>query len=152
LASTLSNWHSLFSDDRPFLADARLAIEDYLATLRLTIHPIKSQLFETRYGSNFVGFRVLLSGSIWPKKVCIRVRNRNLQRARRRLRQLQQDYATGTLSLSDLIQRLRSWEAHLLHGDTCRLRRDIFDQLIFKPPPEPLPLKNLVGDDVWEEI
>ncbi|MEB3826032.1 RNA-directed DNA polymerase [Phormidium sp. CCY1219] len=50
---------ALFSRDRSFLADARIGLESYLATLRLKIHPIKSQLFETRKGANFVGFRVL---------------------------------------------------------------------------------------------
>ncbi len=143
---------ALFSDDQSFLANARLAIEDYLATLRLTIHPIKSQLSATSHGANFVGFRVLLSGDTFPKDVCIRVRNRNLRRARQRLRQFQYDYAAGSISLADLIQRLRSWEAHLLHGDTQRLRRDIVDQLIFKPPPEPLPLNNFSRDDFLYEI
>ncbi len=140
---------ALFSDDRSFLADARLAIEDYMATLRLTIHPIKSQLSATSHGANFVGFRVLLSGDSFPKNVCIRVRNRNLRRARQRLRQLQYDYAAGALSLTDLIQRLRSWEAHLLHGDTQCLRRDIFYKLVFKPPPEPLRLKNSLRNEIW---
>jgi retron-type reverse transcriptase len=106
---------SLFSDDRPFLEQAWLAIEAYLTTLRLKLHPIKSQLFETRHGANFVGFRILPD--------CIRVRKSNLQRARQRLRQLQQDYATGQVSLESVIQRLQSWEAHLMHGDTHRLRR-----------------------------
>ncbi len=72
---------ALFSDDREFLADARTQIESYLTTLRLKIHPIKSQLFETSQGANFVGFRVL------PDR--IRVRNDNLRRARHRLKQLQ---------------------------------------------------------------
>lgn len=44
---------SLFADDKQFLGDARESIEDYLVRLRLKIHPIKSQLFETRYGANF---------------------------------------------------------------------------------------------------
>jgi len=35
---------ALFSDDYDLLKAARLAIEDYLVTLRLKIHPIKSQL------------------------------------------------------------------------------------------------------------
>jgi retron-type reverse transcriptase len=37
---------ALFSDNHSMLTEARLAIEDYLATLRLKIHPVKSQLFE----------------------------------------------------------------------------------------------------------
>lgn len=113
-----------FSDDRQELAEARLAMEDYLATLRLKMHPIKSQLFETRHGANFVGFRVL------PDR--IRVRNDNLRRARRRMKQLQKDYETGTITLKPLVQRLQSWEAHLMHGDTHRLRRKLFDAYSFR--------------------
>ncbi len=113
----------LYGDDWDFLTQARIEIEQYLATLRLIIHPIKSQLFETRHGANFVGFRVL------PDRV--RVRNDNLRRARRRLKQLQADYARGEISVKNLIQRLQSWSAHLKHGDTYRLRQDIFSQYIF---------------------
>lgn len=114
---------ALFSNDRQRLIDARSAIEAYLATLRLTIHPIKSQLFETQQGANFVGFRIL------PDR--IRVRNDNLRRARHRLKALQQGYAIGDVALEQWVQRIQSWEAHLLHGDTHRLRRSIFDRLIF---------------------
>ncbi|NJR63882.1 MAG: RNA-directed DNA polymerase [Cyanobacteria bacterium CRU_2_1] len=118
----------VFSDDRAFLETARLAIETYLNSLRLKLHPIKTQLFETCCGANFVGFRIL------PDR--IRVRNHNLKRARHRFRQLQQDYITGQVSLTELKQRLQSWEAHLLHGDTHRLRREICDRWIFTVPPQ----------------
>lgn len=114
---------ALFADDRQFLADARVAIESYLATLRLRIHPVKSQLFKTHYGANFVGFRIL------PDR--IRVRNDNLRRARRRFKQLQQGYSSGDIPLEALTLRLQSWEAHLRHGDTYRLRRSIFASLKF---------------------
>lgn len=113
----------LCGDDWDFLTEARKKIEEYLASLRLIIHPIKSQLFETRQGANFVGFRVL------PDRV--RVRNDNLRRARRRLKQLKAGYADGEVPLTHLIQRLQSWEAHLKHGDTYQLRKDIFNQYIF---------------------
>lgn len=114
---------ALFSDDREFLADARVKMEDYLATLRLKIHPIKSQLFETRQGANFVGFRV------FPDR--IRVRNDNLRRSRKRLKKLQYDYYYGQITLEDLVRRLQSWESHLKYGDTQQLRREIFDNLSF---------------------
>ncbi len=114
---------ALFDDDREFLQDARLASEDYLAGLRLKIHPVKSQLFETRQGANFVGFRIL------PDQ--IRVRQENLRRARRRLRQMQQAYAQGSIGQSEVTQSLRSWIAHLAHGDTWQLREHIFATLVF---------------------
>ena len=113
----------LLGDDWEFLTQARREIEQYLATLRLIIHPIKSQLFETRHGANFVGFRVL------PDRV--RVRNDNLRRSRRRLKQLQADYARGEVPLQKLIERLQSWDAHLKHGDTYHLRQDIFNRYSF---------------------
>ncbi len=107
----------LFSDDREFLVEARVAIEEFLATLRLRIHPIKSQLFETQIGANFVGFRVLRDR--------IRVRNDNLRRGRLRLKRMQKDYLKGQISLEHLERSLQSWTAHLGHGDTWRLQQDI---------------------------
>lgn len=114
---------ALFANDREFLAEARLAIEEYLANLRLKIHPIKSQLFETKEGANFLGFRIL------PDR--IRVRTENLRRARQRLRQMQVEYAQGKIDLSNVIQSLQSWAAHLEHGDTWQLQKQIFTSLAF---------------------
>jgi retron-type reverse transcriptase len=114
---------ALFSDDRAFLADARLRIEEHLAGLRLEIHPVKSQLFETRKGANFLGFRVL------PDR--IRVRAENLRRARRRIRRYQAAFRDGGLPLGKLTECMRSWIAHLEHGDTWRLRERMFASLSF---------------------
>lgn len=114
---------ALFSDNRAFLKDARLKIEAYLANLRLRIHPIKSQLFETRRGANFLGFRV------FPEY--IRVRAGNLGRARRRFRHLQDDYQKNKIESAKVLQSLRSWSAHLAHADTWRLREQVFSALVF---------------------
>jgi retron-type reverse transcriptase len=108
---------ALFSKDKPFLADARLQLETHLTTLRLKIHPIKSQLFETRYGATFLGFRVL------PNR--IRVRTENLRRAKQRLRRLQTGYKSGAVSQAHLAQSLQSWFAHLEQGDTWQLKQMI---------------------------
>lgn len=112
---------ALFSDERELLAEARLAIEEYLTKLRLKIHPIKSQLFETKIGASFLGFR------IFPDT--IRVRNSNLHQARRRLKRLQSEYAQGRIELEKVNQSIQSWFAHLQHGDTWQLRQQIFTSL-----------------------
>jgi retron-type reverse transcriptase len=117
---------ALFSDDRGFLAAARPAIEDFLVTLRLKIHPIKSQLSQTRVGATFVGFRV------FPDH--IRVKSANLRRARYRFRRLKKDYATGRISFERLTQSIQSWRAHLSHADTWHLRQDICANLVFERP------------------
>lgn len=114
---------ALLGNDREFLADARIAVEEYLTQLRLKIHPVKSQLFETKQGVNFLGFR------IFPEK--IRVRTENLRRARRRLRQMQVHYSQGKINRDQVQQSLQSWVAHLEYGDTWQLRQQIFASLTF---------------------
>ncbi|MEH2181802.1 RNA-directed DNA polymerase [Nostoc sp.] len=112
---------ALFSDEQELLADARLAIEEYLTQLRLKIHQVKSQLFETKIGATFLGFRV------FPD--LIRVRNSNLHQARRRLKRLQTDYVQGKIKREKVDQSIQSWFAHLEHGDTWQLRQQIFTSL-----------------------
>jgi retron-type reverse transcriptase len=114
---------ALFSDDRAFLNEARPAIEKYLVGLRLKIHPVKSQLFETRKGASFLGFRVL------PDQ--LRVKSENLRRARRRLKRLQSRFAAGEIGLTKLTDCIKSWIAHLEHGDTWQLRDEVFTRLAF---------------------
>lgn len=121
----------LFADSHEYLVRCRQRIEVFLEKLRLRIHPIKSQLFETCYGVNFVGFRVMPIDNDLPCRVRVRIRNDNLRRSRRRLRQLQTDYASGLVTLDDVIIRLRSWEAHLFHGNTFGLRRSAFNYWAF---------------------
>ncbi len=114
---------ALFGDDHGWLAEARKKLEARLADLRLTIHPVKSQLFETRHGASFMGFRILPN--------CLRVRAENLRRARRRLRRWQQAYRDGQATLHEVTQALRSWVAHLAHGDTWQLRTQVFALIAF---------------------
>jgi RNA-directed DNA polymerase len=114
---------ALFSDDREQLAHCLLEMEIYLQSMRLSLHPIKTQLLETKYGANFVGFRFL------PDR--IRIRGDNLRRARQRLRYLQKEYRAGRITLLPLVKKLQSWESHLKHGDTYRLRRKVFDHHSF---------------------
>jgi retron-type reverse transcriptase len=109
---------ALFSDDLEFLTHARPAIETHLASLRLKIHPIKSQCFETRLGAHFVGFRVFPTHT--------RVRAENLRRARRRFHAR---YAKGEMSHTQIQKSLQSWVAHLNHADTWQLRQQLFGSL-----------------------
>lgn len=117
---------ALFSNDHAQLQAARPALENYLAGLRVKIHPIKSQLFKTAKGGNFLGFRVL------PNQ--IRLRASNLRRMRRALVELQYDYQAGRISLEQLSHSMQSRAAHLAQGDTWQLREKLFGSKRFKTP------------------
>jgi retron-type reverse transcriptase len=112
---------ALFHSDRAFLADARCQVEAYLESIYLTIHPIKSQLFETKYGTNFVGFRVLRDR--------LRVRSENLRRGRRRLRVMKKACQLGAIERNKLDLSIQSWFAHLGHAQSWHLRQKIIASL-----------------------
>lgn len=111
---------ALFSNSHSVLEQARREIESFLEKIRLKIHPIKSQLFATRQGANFLGFRIL------PNQ--IRVRSHSLKRGRRRLRQLLQQLDQGIVTQNDLCSSLQSWFAHLDHADSWHLRQNILKE------------------------
>ena len=114
---------AVFSDDKLFLKKLRQKIELELEKYRLRIHPVKSQITHVTYGENFLGFR------IFPNK--IRVKSDNLRRARRRMKNLQDDYKNGLKGMDEIGQSIQSWVSHLNYGDTYRLRKDIFRNLVF---------------------
>lgn len=113
------------SDDWEFLQEVRKNIETYLMQLRLKIHPIKSQLFASQSGATFLGFRVL------PDH--IRVKSDNIHRGRKRLKYLKQTYFNGDLVLEKVLQSIQSWFAHLQHGNTWQLQKQIFTSLDWLP-------------------
>jgi hypothetical protein len=102
---------------------ARERLERELALLRLRAHPIKTQLRRCRDGASFVGFVVRPSG--------VRVRNHNLRRGRQRLRLQRKAVAAGLLPVAAARASLLSWNAHLAHGHTWRLRRRLFAGLSY---------------------
>jgi len=114
---------ALFANNAETLRQARALMEMELAGLRLRLHPIKSQISQTRHGACFVGFRVL------PGRV--RVRNHNLLKGKRRLRLQGQAVINGTILATAARTSLQSWNAHLAHGHTWRLRRRLYAGLSF---------------------
>ena len=116
---------ALFADNRYFLQEAQMAIVEYLNSLRLKLHPIKTQITATRIGVNFVGFRIL------PDR--IKIRTANLRRARVRLKKQKKELEQGKIDLITFKKSLQSWQAHLKHGDTYRLHQSIFELLGVTP-------------------
>ena len=114
---------AFFANSPEPLRQARLQLEAELAALRLRLHPIKSQIRQTRHGACFVGFRVL------PGRV--RVRNHNLLKGKRRLWDQHKGVAAGAIAEAEARTSLRSWNAHLAHGNTWRLRRRLFADVSF---------------------
>ena len=117
---------ALFADDPARLARWREQIARFLERRRLLLHPLKTQISETRLPAQFLG-HVLGPGSRR------RLPEENLIRVRGRLRSLRDRWRAGTVSPDEVRQRLGAWIAHARHADTVGLRHGLFRGGWFDP-------------------
>ncbi|MCP4418477.1 MAG: RNA-dependent DNA polymerase [Chloroflexi bacterium] len=110
----------LFHEEKAQLHKWRAAIEGFLTTLRLTIHPEKSVVFPVKSGLPYLGFQIFPTHR--------RLMQRNVRVFLRRFRQQRRAIRRGDLSFSDIKPSLTSWNAHAAHADTWRLRSKLFYQ------------------------
>ncbi|MBM3766887.1 MAG: RNA-dependent DNA polymerase [Acidobacteria bacterium] len=129
----------LFANSKEQLHDMHGQIREFLYRYRLSLHPGKSRVYWCRDGFPFLGFR------LFPTHA--RLVRPNVVRFRRRLRQLQADYHASLIDKETVNQSVLAWIGHAMHGDTWRLREQIFDALalsrrgvqIARPWPRALP-------------
>ncbi len=114
----------VFSDNKRHLAAVREQIAGFLTTVRLRLHPAKSVVFPVGEGIRFLGYRVLPTHRLLVKE--------NVRQFRRRVRQMQRDYAAWRVSFAAVHQRLMSWIGHARQANTYRLRCDLFDTIRFQ--------------------
>jgi retron-type reverse transcriptase len=109
---------SLFADHPEPLRHSLTVLRTELHALRLRLHPSKTQIRRTATGASFVGFH-LIGGRI-------RLRNHSLLRIRRGLRRHSRYLPQGRISAARARASALSWDAHLAHGHTLLLRRQLF--------------------------
>jgi hypothetical protein len=115
----------LFHEEKGFLHDARQAIQRRLDLLRLRLHDGKSRVYRTADGITFLGWRVFPDNR--------RLVRSNVVRFRRRILDLRKAYAQGCIDWDRVAASLQAWNAHAAHGDTWKLREQIFAQHPFSP-------------------
>lgn len=114
----------LFGDDKATLHQWHAELRAYAAErLRLHIHTEKTQVYPTRTGVPFLGFRHFGTHR--------RLKRDNVVRFRRRLRAMQADYAAGKACANNIGVRVQCWCAHASHGNTYRVRHQILRQAVF---------------------
>lgn len=107
----------LFDQDKRRLHEVHAIIGDFLARLRLRLHPRKCFVAPVNSGFTFLGYRLFPSHR--------RLDADNVRRFKRRLRQYRQAVAGGCMTEGQRRDCIRSWVAHARHADTVRLRTRI---------------------------
>jgi len=114
----------LFADDKRALWEWKAALEQRLATLRLTLHA-GAHPRPVSEGCSFLGFRV------FPQRR--RLKRRKGLYFQRKLRQQLSAYAGGSLPLDGLTASVRGWVNHVRYANTIGLRKAVLNRLI-RPP------------------
>jgi len=114
---------AIFANDKAFLHEAKQNMEEYLAGLRLQLHPRKCQIFVGELGVDFLGYRVFPTHR--------KLRKSNALRFRRRLQKMAKKYKRGFVSLAEVNASVQSWLGHAQFADTYTLRCSIFKQARF---------------------
>jgi len=109
----------LFSNDKRELWNWKLAIVDFLASQRLSLHQKESTVYPSASGIPFLGFR------LYPDHRLLK--HKNGAAFARRLWVWRKQVARGQLPISKLHERVQGWVAHARHADTWGLRRSLFN-------------------------
>ena len=112
----------LFADDKLTLDQWRAEIITFLQSLRLTLHENRAQPCPVERGIPFLGF------TVYPDY-------RRLKRSKgityqRHLKTLYHGCQTGEITREQGRASVMAWLGHVQHGDTYRLQRKLFRELI----------------------
>ena len=113
----------LFAGDKEQLHQWKRAIAEYLAGLRLTLHPQKCYVAPAKNGVEFLGF------NIYPGQR--KLRRENIIRFKRRLVRFKKLYDSGLVPLPKISESIRCWCAHAAHGNTYGLRKALMGGVVF---------------------
>jgi hypothetical protein len=118
----------LFSNDKSDLHAWRLAVMDFLAAQRLTLHAAEAQVFPSATGIPFLGWRV------YPDH--LRLRRRNGIAFQQRFAMQLDQMRRGKLSRVKLVDSVSGWIAHVQFGKTWGLRRALVSSITLPPFPK----------------
>ena len=114
----------VFGDSKAWLGEIKDRMEEYLAGLRLRLHPKKTRVYRVSEGVAFLGYRVFPDHRL--------LKQDNVLRMRRRLKRMRREYAREEISLENVRRSVHSWIGHARHADTYRLRERLLGEAAFQ--------------------
>lgn len=90
----------------------------FLANLKLQLNKNKTRIIPLKRGVNFLGYRVFYHYKL--------LRKRNLWKIKKTLKNNLKEYQNGQIDSWCILQTLESWSSYAVHGNTYKLRQNIF--------------------------
>ncbi len=111
----------ILHESKEQLEEWKERIKEFLATIKLELHPEKSKIYPIHHGVNLLGFRIFYHYKL-PYK-------RNIRRFFSRLNKFSIIYEDGEISEEKIMQSIEGWLAYAEHGNTYKLRKRMMDKV-----------------------
>ncbi|MBQ9512406.1 MAG: reverse transcriptase, partial [Lachnospiraceae bacterium] len=117
----------LVHEDKDYLQQCRKEIERVAWEERKLTFNEKTQVFPLSEGVDYVGWHFYVTDT---GKVIRRLRTSNKRRFKRRLKAFQKQYQKDEKTFEEIKQSLASYNGHLKHGHTWKLRKKIYGDFV----------------------
>ena len=87
----------------------------------------KTQVFPLSQGVDYLGWHFYLTDT---GKVIRKLRNSNKRRFKRRMKAFAEKYARGEITAEEIQRSLVSYNGHLKHGHTWKLKNAVYTQFV----------------------
>ncbi len=119
----------LIHEDKDYLKGLLKGLTEFAnQKLRLEFNE-KTQIFPLSQGVDYLGWHFYLSDT---GKVIRKLRSSNKRRFKRRLKAFEQKYAQGEMTSEEIRRSLVSYNGHLKHGHTWKLRRHVYREFVLR--------------------
>ena len=123
----------LLHEDKEHLKACLAEIRAFAAEkLKLELNE-KTQIFPVSEGVDYLGWHFYLTDT---GKVIRRLRTSNKWRFKRRLKAFQEKYRSGEMDYDAIKRSLSSYEGHLQHGHTWKLKAKIYGNFVLTKAPK----------------
>ena len=109
-------------------------IVEYLKTLKLNIHPDKSQIIPLKNGVTFLGYRIFYHHKL--------LRKRNIRIFMKEFKEKLDNYDPQLVDVNKLTEGLQGWFGYSCWANTCNIRKRIIEQIIEKLNVEDIKIKG----------
>lgn len=123
-----------YMDDGVLLSSSKKELQECLKQMEQLVQEDKiefnekTQIFPISQGVDFWGWHLYLTDT---GKVIRRLRTSNKKRFKKRMKCFQKQYANNQISIDEITRSVRNYNGHLKHGDTWKLRKHIYNNLVF---------------------
>lgn len=127
-------YYSRYMDDLVLIHEDKERLKDCLGEMREVAEEElklkfnqKTQMFPISEGVDYVGWHFYLTET---GKVIRKLRRSNKRRFKRRLKKFQREYSEGVKSIEEIKRSLVSYNGHMRHGHTWRLREKVYGDFL----------------------